>query len=382
MLPEAWNFEPKRIAHELGHAIGWPHSFSGLREDSFEYDNPLDVMSATLHRDGPLRGRPQGTPAVNRLAAGWLDDSQVAVAGQPREEHRIVPLGDRGTQLVIILTDDPELFVALDARVSRGYDTGIGKEGVALHLIDQRPTACGRTGEGCFGHRRGTQPLLSGSQVASEYHHVLAPGDAIEYEGHRIEVTKRTGDTFHTRILTSEQPTGPIATVHPRSPGDSELATQTLDLFAEAGLVLPPVDIHFADNPGPCEGNAGLHLSTHGRSRIDVCEMHPALRRHALLHEVAHAWATTLDSHTRDSFLALRNLASWRHDDWQIAGTEHAAEIITWGLRSQPCWHPLRITDRDHDTLTEAFELLTGTNPRCDTTTPEPPPQRPDTILA
>lgn len=203
VLPEAWNFEPKRITHEIGHAIGWPHSFSGLREDSSQYDNPLDVMSTILPRTGPLRGRAQGTLAVNRLAAGWLDDDQVAVATEPRAEYRIVPLGLPGTQLVVIPTGHPDVLVTLDARVSSGHDTGIGKEGVAVHLVDQRPEACGHH-QGCFGPQRRTQPLLDANETSLLYHHVLTVGETIHYLGHRIEVTDRTGDSFHLSISTTE----------------------------------------------------------------------------------------------------------------------------------------------------------------------------------
>ena len=203
VLPEAWNFEPKRIAHEIGHAIGWPHSFSGLREDASQYDNPLDVMSATLSRNGPLRGRPQGTLAVNRLAAGWLRHDQIAVASEPRAVYRIAPLGGPGTQLVLVPIGEPGILMALDVRLSRSYDSGIRREGVAVHLIDERPSACGLEG-GCFGPRRRTQPLLTIGQASPEYDHVLTVGDSVVYFGHRVEVTDRLGDGFLVEISTLE----------------------------------------------------------------------------------------------------------------------------------------------------------------------------------
>ena len=33
------------VAHEIGHSLHWPHSFSGL--SGSEYDNPTDVMSGS-----------------------------------------------------------------------------------------------------------------------------------------------------------------------------------------------------------------------------------------------------------------------------------------------------------------------------------------------
>ena len=56
--------------------------------------------------------------------------------------------------------------------------------------------------------------------------------------------------------------------------------------------------------------------------------------------------------------------------------TEHAAEIVVWGFGDQPCWQlpAPGLGNRGQEELAEAFQLLTGMAPRCDTETPEPAP--------
>ena len=65
------------VAHELGHTLHWPHSFSGLL--GTEYDNPTDVMSATPVAGWCSRDVSNGTvtwPCLppNTLAFNRFDD--------------------------------------------------------------------------------------------------------------------------------------------------------------------------------------------------------------------------------------------------------------------------------------------------------------------
>ena len=65
------------VAHEIGHALHWAHSYGGnvLGDGGTinEYDNIVDVMSGW-----ELTGGPIGTPAYNRYASGWIDPWEVA----------------------------------------------------------------------------------------------------------------------------------------------------------------------------------------------------------------------------------------------------------------------------------------------------------------
>jgi hypothetical protein len=199
-------YEPKRVAHEIGHAISWPHSFVGRRPGASEYDNPIDVMSGNLVRSGSLAGRPQGTLAVNQYAAGWIDPTQVAVhPWSTTATYRIGATGYRGLRLIVVPGRTGGSFVAIDARVNAGFDTGILREGVTLHLVDQRPEACSfPSPSGCFGHQRRTVPLV-GNGAASALSHVLGVGDAVDGPGYRIAVTRRLDDTFLVVIDTTER---------------------------------------------------------------------------------------------------------------------------------------------------------------------------------
>ncbi len=73
--------------------------------------------------------------------------------------------------------------------------------------------------------------------------------------------------------------------------------------------------------------------------------------------------------HQRQAFVELQGLNAWHDKDisWNDRGTEHAAEIIAWGLgeTSRP---PRWIPNNDLDSLTTAYHQLTGTDPITDTT--------------
>ncbi len=123
---------------------------------------------------------------------------------------------------------------------------------------------------------------------------------------------------------------------------EREMVEWAFGLFETAGLSLPPVLIRFHNGEGPCEGNMGtLRYLADGSPVIRVCADHdePQVRdrwrRQSLLHELAHAWEMTeLDDATRRRFERLRGLDHWNDstEEWSARATEHAAEIITWGL--------------------------------------------------
>ncbi len=96
---------PTLLAHEMGHALCWPHSYSGetiVDGEVYEYDNPMDVMgSPSSSESAPVPY--VGTLAINRYAAGWIPTSQVEIHQLgTTKRYRLEPISGDGVQLVII----------------------------------------------------------------------------------------------------------------------------------------------------------------------------------------------------------------------------------------------------------------------------------------
>ncbi|HST39189.1 MAG TPA: hypothetical protein VLK58_06760, partial [Conexibacter sp.] len=162
------------VVHELGHTLGWPHSFTGrLRIErggalaGVEYDDPFDVMGYERlwgTGDGwnePDTGTftPKATQAFNRIAAGWVPDAAMTVHGRPSATYDVGPLDGDGLQVVIVPTADARAFLTLEVRVQRPFDPVPG-DGVVVHAIDQRPAACDPDEEfvGCWAEQLRTTP--------------------------------------------------------------------------------------------------------------------------------------------------------------------------------------------------------------------------------
>ncbi len=142
--------------------------------------------------------------------------------------------------------------------------------------------------------------------------------------------------------------------------------------FEAAGLDLPPVDVTFPADGAGCHGTDGRWEHRDAEAdRIMVCITHdkPAVedewQRRTLVHELAHAWAgSTLDETDRQHFLALRGLAAWNDPsvEWGRRGTEHAAEIISWGIIDQQI-HLWKLPNATCPAMTAGYRLLTGMMP-------------------
>ena len=163
--------------------------------------------------------------------------------------------------------------------------------------------------------------------------------------------------------------------------GDNEQWEWAAGQFDAAGLTLENVEVRFTTDPEPCKGNAGLHISGEGTHLVLICTTNEAHRRATMVHELAHVWAAqNVDQATRAEFMADRGVSVWydRDAEWHEQGTEHAAEVITWGISDQGCWVLPRaiIGDRDVDVLAADYELLTGETPRCDTEAVAPNAER------
>lgn len=209
------------VAHEMGHALGWPHTYGGNRRETNEalldvgqeideYENPMDMVSGSLPEWQLGRhGLVAGTIAVNRYAAGWIGPDDVAVHDGGVATYVLAPVGESGTQMLVVPTGVSGHFVSLGARVARGYDQGIPAEGVEVYRVDQRASVCQESPPNpdrlsCTGTYRRTQqvppPPDDGREVEELTDHVYGAGDALTVEGYRVEVTERVGDRFHVWV--------------------------------------------------------------------------------------------------------------------------------------------------------------------------------------
>ena len=131
-------------AHELGHMISFPHSYSGVDVDNDgvldEYDNPIDYMSGNM--PAGLIGRrveyPYSTLAFNRYRAGWVEPSDVVFYSGGVVEYTIAPVGVDGIQMVVLPTSYEYSLVTLDARTNSSIDPIPSNfEGISAHYIEQ-----------------------------------------------------------------------------------------------------------------------------------------------------------------------------------------------------------------------------------------------------
>lgn len=170
-----WGDQPPMdlIEHELGHALGWPHSgYDASRTEP--HRSALDVMSnsAAPRSVHPTRRDAPDTLAINRLEAGWLPVQAVVVI-PPRGATVTLSAsnGKSGTRLAVIELDHRR-FVTVELLVADGFDDHLPATGVAIHLI-----------EGSDATR--TQTPLVGRPP---YDDLLTPGEAFTGNGWSISV--------------------------------------------------------------------------------------------------------------------------------------------------------------------------------------------------
>ena len=215
--------DPHLLAHEIGHSLCWPHSYS--REtfnrdgDYWEYDDPMDIMGTPVFGAAASAQVPQvGTSAINRYAAGWISPSQVWVHKHGTEaRYKLHPIGSDGRQMLIVPfgPSNPDGghddYLALGVRVTAagGWwhgDRGIPKEGVEIYWIGQSREFCNLPDRGsCHGLDRYHWPIIAADYPYSEAApgHVMAVGDegwSFQQEGVAVSVAARDGDAFYVDV--------------------------------------------------------------------------------------------------------------------------------------------------------------------------------------
>ena len=217
--------DPTLLAHEMGHALCWPHSYSGETKDDYgevyEYDNPMDIMGSPSY--GEADPVPMiGTLAINRYASGWIPIDQVRIHRLgTTARYELVPPGENGVQLLVIPYEIPFenasrlSYLALGARVAGSgdewwADAGLSLEGVEIYEIDQTAFACELPDRGyCYGLERRTIPVFD-PDIGYDWQappHVMVEtgewwywGEAGESDSFIVELVAVDGHTFTVAV--------------------------------------------------------------------------------------------------------------------------------------------------------------------------------------
>ncbi len=209
------------VVHEMGHALAWPHSYSGKFSTTRPgalgfYDNPMDIMSNI-----PLTA-PQGTTVYNRYVSGWVPPDSVEIYWGGRDVYRLHREGAASglAQMVVIparvIEGQPTeevnpagegLFYVLGVRRLSGLDSGVPKVGVEVYKIDQRREVCGSVRRSwpdhwpCFAvWTRVAQAVLPDFFGAVD--HVISIDEQIKLGNTRIRVLSADSVSFEVSIET------------------------------------------------------------------------------------------------------------------------------------------------------------------------------------
>ena len=225
--------DPTLLAHEMGHALCWPHSYSGETDDDaggvWEYDNPMDIMGSAV--DGESDPVPLiGTPAINRYAAGWIPTDQVRIHKiGTTARYELAPPGEDGVQLLVIPdeNDSRVSYWALGARVEESggewwADAGIPEEGVEIYDVDQSVFGCDLPDrEYCYGLERRTRPIFDSDEEYDRFaaEHVMTEAGDGWYRGSAgspsavdVELVAVDGSTFTVEVRPYVEESEPTST--------------------------------------------------------------------------------------------------------------------------------------------------------------------------
>lgn len=161
------------VEHEIGHTLGWTHS-GFVSGEVQPYQSWIDLMSnSAAPRDAdPTRRDGPDTLAINRLFAGWLDESDIWVAPLTGGTvHLQSSTGAIGTRLALIPLSDGS-YLSVEILSPDGFNAHLPVSGVAVHHV--------LLADGALQ----TIVTLAGGEPYT----LLQPGQFVESNGWRIDV--------------------------------------------------------------------------------------------------------------------------------------------------------------------------------------------------
>lgn len=230
--------DPHVLAHEIGHSLCWPHSYSreSYNRDGtyWQYDDPMDIMGTPADGNQAHKPVPQvGTSVLNRYAAGWIKAAEVWVHEHGTEgRYKLHPIGAAGRKMLIVPFGpakpggghDDYMVMGVRLKGTSGWwhaDRAIPKEGVEIYSVGQSREYCALPDRGsCHGLARFHWPAIAVGLPYSEAapDHVMAvAGEGWNFaeEGFSITVSGRSGDAFYVDVnhySADNDPPSPLST--------------------------------------------------------------------------------------------------------------------------------------------------------------------------
>ncbi len=175
------------LEHELGHALGWPHS-----RWHRDYDSVVDVMgaSASGRSADPARVHGPGILAVNRYLSGWLERDPILFDADRIDADRATSLTIREDEFALIFLS-PTRALSIEVIADVGDNDHVHGSGVAVHLIDWGASVCANpeivlegTMPVCRGWSR-SHRLIAGDDMVDG---LLRTGDRVDIAGLEIAI--------------------------------------------------------------------------------------------------------------------------------------------------------------------------------------------------
>ena len=250
LVPQA---QPSVVAHEIGHTIWWPHTFSGLTAFSdgmiWEYDNLMDVMSSS-----GIAAMIQGTTAINRYAAGWIPSNQVMFHRGGAFTYELDALGSSGAQMLVLPTDTQGTYTVLGARLLESHDSALPVQGIEVYDVVVYDLAT-RPLIRLYG-RVSQNPAIVDVPPGASLQHVHDVGSSFTVRGVTVSVLSRASSGFTLRVEG--------ASVSQRFLDDNgSLHEADIEAIALAGITLgcnPPVNDRYCPSRNVTRAEATAFL--------------------------------------------------------------------------------------------------------------------------